>query len=245
MLENGSMGPADVAAVVGNANGGMNGFGGGWFWIVILFLFAMFGNNGWNNGGNCGNGQPVVIAGPGLGGGDNYRTVQQIIDQQTLQNGQQNLGTQMNNIAMAQQNCCCENRAAIADLKYTVATENCEDRNQLQLGIRDVMNNDNANYQKIMDKMCQLEMDNMRQNYEAQIRGLNQQIAALQDQNQRQLFQASQIAQTADLKADNSAQTLALENYLDPPVRPSYIVPNPNGCTPTYYQGGWCGRRVA
>ena len=44
--------------------------------------------------------------------------------------------------------CCCENRAATADLKYTVATEACADRAALNDGV-----------QKIMDKLCALELD--------------------------------------------------------------------------------------
>ena len=50
-----SMTPADIAAVTGNrgANGGF-GYGDGSWWIIILFLFAMF-NGGWGgNGNNCG-----------------------------------------------------------------------------------------------------------------------------------------------------------------------------------------------
>ena len=50
-----SMTPADIAAVTGNrgSNGGF-GYGDGSWWIIILFLFAMF-NGGWGgNGNNCG-----------------------------------------------------------------------------------------------------------------------------------------------------------------------------------------------
>ena len=52
----------------------------------------------------------------------------------------------------------------------------------------------------------------------------------------------SQNQQTAQILADNAAQTVALENYLDPPVRPCYVVPNPNGCNcGTYNYGCGCG----
>ena len=45
------------------------------------------------------------------------------------------------NFAMqsALQNCCCENRAGLADLKYTVATENCADRTQSLMNTRDII----------------------------------------------------------------------------------------------------------
>ena len=60
----------------------------------------------------------------------------------------------LNNIAM-QQNCCCENRAAVADLKYTVATENCADRAALSDGIRDVIANQAANTQNLINSTNQ------------------------------------------------------------------------------------------
>ena len=66
--------------------------------------------------------------------------------------------------------CCCENRLASADLKYTIATENCADRAALSDGIRDVIANQNAGIQKIIDKLCDQELyaerrenDNLRQ----------------------------------------------------------------------------------
>lgn len=49
-----SMTPADIAAVTGNrANGGF-GYGDGSWWIIILFLFAMFNGGCGGNGNNCG-----------------------------------------------------------------------------------------------------------------------------------------------------------------------------------------------
>ena len=41
-------------------------------------------------------------------------------------------------VQSALQNCCCENRAGIADLRYTVATENCVDRTQAMQNTRDI-----------------------------------------------------------------------------------------------------------
>lgn len=65
----------------------------------------------------------------------------------------------MNNIGMSLQNCCCENRANIADLKYTVATENCADRAALSDGIRDIITNQTANTQRILDQLCNDKID--------------------------------------------------------------------------------------
>ena len=145
----------------------------------------------------------------------------------------------MNTLASGLQNCCCENRAGIADLKYVIATENCEDRNALNNGVRDLlvangantqnlMNTMNAGIQTVMDKICQLELD-----------GKNQQITQLQAQLNEANRRASQNDQTAQILASQAAQTAALEQYLRPVPMPAYIVQNPNCCTQNY--GCGCG----
>ena len=137
----------------------------------------------------------------------------------------------------------CIIRAAVADLKYTVATENCEDRAVVSNALRDIVENNSANtqalinstnqgFQSIMDKICKLELD-----------AKNDKIADLQ----RQVSDATRREEMASLKAsllqDNSAQTTALENYFNPTAIPAYIVQNPNCCPQNYYNG--CGRRMA
>lgn len=94
----------------------------------------------------------------------------------------------MNNIAMSLQNCCCENRANIADLKYTVATENCADRAALSDGIKDVIASNTAQTQAILDKLCQLELDGFKREND----NLRSQLTAAN-------LAASQTAQTADI----------------------------------------------
>ena len=115
--------------------------------------------------------------------------------------------------------CCCENRLATADLKYTIATENCADRTALNDGVRDILANQNAGIQKILDTMCQDKID-----------AKNERIADLERQLTMANLAASQGAQTAAIIANNEAQTTALEQYLAPVPRPAYIVDNPNGC---------------
>jgi hypothetical protein len=212
---NGGLSAADVAAVMGN-NGNGFGFGGdgAWWFILLILLFA---NNGWGNGygNNCGVGSEV----------------QRGFDQSALVNGinginstlvaNQNATTQsMNSLAMGLQNCCCENRAATADLKYTMASEAAATRA-----------NCDANNQKILDKLCQLEMDGMRQNYENRIGSMQETINGLRASLNAANGAASQNAQTAQILADNAAQTVALEQYLNPTPKPAYIVQNPNCCT--------------
>ena len=62
----------------------------------------------------------------------------------------------------------------------------------------------------------------------------NEEIANLRQQIQMKDLAASQSAQTAQLLADNFAQTNALEQYLAPVPRPAYIVQNPNCCQPNF-----------
>lgn len=253
LMENGSLSAADVAAVTrGNSSFGSYG-DGGFFWIIILFLFALFGNNGWGGSGVSNNGAVSY-------------DVQRVVDQQSTSNGISNLSTQIaNGFSNAEVSRCNmqtnvlqalnQNQAAtaagfsgvnasLADIKYTVATENCADRTQANENTRDIMENCNNNYQKLMDKLCQLELDNIKQNYEAQLRAQAQQISNMQNENQALRFNASQGAQTATLLADNAAQTTALEQYLNPTAIPAYIVQNPNCCQQPVYYGSGCGNRM-
>lgn len=140
------------------------------------------------------------------------------------------IGNQLDAIAMNQQNCCCENRAAIADLRYTVATEACADRAAVGDALQAVTAQNNANTQRILDQMCQDKID-----------AKNDEIANLRQQLNMASLAASQNAQTAQILTDNLAQTNALEQYLAPVPRPAYVVQNPNCCAPGYNNGCGCG----
>lgn len=95
---------------------------------------------------------------------------------------------QMFGIQSALQNCCCENRANVADLKYTVATENCADRAAISDGLREVIINQTANTQKILDAMCAQE-----------IQQKNDKILELQNRVNMAALAASQVAQTQQI----------------------------------------------
>lgn len=58
--------------------------------------------------------------------------------------------------------CCCDNRAATADLKYTVATENCADRTAAMQNTRDIIDAQTRGTQAILDKLCALELDGVK-----------------------------------------------------------------------------------
>lgn len=97
---------------------------------------------------------------------------------------------QMFGVQTQLQNCCCENRSNIADLKYTVATENCADRSAISDGIRNIIENATANTQRILDTLCQDKIDQK-----------NEQLLSLQNQLNMANMQASQIAQTQQIIA--------------------------------------------
>ena len=150
----------------------------------------------------------------------------------------------LNQLAMSLQNCCCQQAANTADLKYTVATEACADRQAVSDGLRDIIANNTANtnalaqainngIQSIKDDLCQDRLD-----------AANRQIQQLQTQLNMANLAASQNAQTAQLIQDNNAQTAALIQRISPAPVPSYSVPNPyTGCCNNqgYYGCGCAG----
>lgn len=231
------MSAADFAAILGNRGG--NGFGGfsgdGAWWLIVLFLFALSGN-GWGNFGGNGGGNFAV---PYMFNNAN-NDVQRGFDQQAVMgslngltaavsngfanaevsrcNAQTNTLQVLNGISMALQNCCCENRAATADLKYTVATEACADRAAVTAALNDLKTFTSGGFQAINDKLCQLELD-----------GVKQRNADLLSENNALKFGISQTQQTADLV-----------QRLNPTPVPAYMVQNPGCCNQNFNNCG-CG----
>ena len=224
-------------------NGGIGGglFGGDLSIIVLFFLFMMMG--GWGNGFGGGfdgglypwmnNSQNINDGFRDQMLGTQINSIQNGITsgfgdvQNALCSGFAGITNTMNQNTMADmersfavqsslQNCCCENRAATADLKYTIATEACADRSAISDALRTVIAENNASTQKILDKMCQQELD--------QLKAAN---IALQNQVNLQALAASQTAQTAQLIADNTAQTQYIVNRVAPYPIPAYTVANP------------------
>lgn len=152
---------------------------------------------------------------------------------------QTGLSNQLNTIAMNQQNNCYENRAATADLKYTVATEGCADRAALDGALRDVtaqgiantqalLNTINGGIQSIKDQLCQDKID-----------AKNETIANLRQEIAMKDLAASQTAQNAFIAQGFSNEVDALYNRLNTcpvPTTPVY------GRTPIFTCGNsGCG----
>lgn len=152
---------------------------------------------------------------------------------------QTGISNQINNLAMGQQVNACENRAAVADLKYTVATEACSDRNTVNNALRDVtaqgvanttalMNTINGGIQSIKDQLCQDKID-----------AKNDTINQLRSELMYARGQASQDVQTAAIQSGQRMLANEIEQYVAPKAVPAYIVQNPNCCSP--YTGCGCG----
>jgi len=97
-----------------------------------------------------------------------------------------------------------------ADLKYTVATENCADRTQAMQNTRDIIDNQNRVGQSILDKLCQLELDG----YKRQVSDEQRENANLRSENQYLKNEASRVAQTAVFERGLTNEVDALYNRL-------------------------------
>lgn len=222
-------------------NGGMfgNGMDGLWGLIALAIVFGGFGGNGFGFGG--GNNNMLYDVNANTNRGFDQLAVTNGIDnlQTAVSNGFANaevnrcnqttaLLQSLNGLGTQFQNCCCENRLATADLKYTIATENCADRQAINMGVRDIIENNNRTSQLILDKLCQQELD-----------AKNDLIANLRTQLNMADLRASQNAQTALIREGQNATMNSLVNELRScpiPAQPVYgsqpifTCPNNNGC---------------
>lgn len=111
---------------------------------------------------------------------------------------------QMFGIQSSLQNCCCENRAGLADLKFTVATEACADRAAVSDALRDVIAANTASTQRILDQLCQDKID-----------AKNDTITQLRQELMFARGQASQDVQTAQILAGQASEIDGIYNRLN------------------------------
>ena len=154
----------------------------------------------------------------------------QMANMQQAFNAQTAVTQGMNDIGMGLQNCCCENRANIADLKYTVATENCADRAAISDGIRDLLAATQAQTQTILTQLCNDKLE-----------AKNDIISQLRSELLYARGQASQDVQTAAIQAGQRALANEVEQYVSPKAVPAYIVQNPNCCSSGCTYNCGCG----
>ena len=250
--ENGIVMP--VAPAYGGNNG--FGFGGDGAWLILFILFAMGGwGNGYGNG--FGGNQlsydfPWLLNGQNgindnISGGfrdamlnDGINGIQSGINGLATQlcNGFSNVEQSANTRQMANMqtafdlssqfaNCCCENRLATAQTQALVQSENCADRQALSDGVRDIIASQTAGTQRILDVLCQNQIDSK-----------NEKIAELQSQLQMAQLAATQNEQTAAIQAGQRNLANEVEGFIKPPINPAFIVPNPYA---SYNTGCGCG----
>lgn len=109
-----------------------------------------------------------------------------------------------NNLGSRLDDCCCENRLGIANLNSTILSENCADRYALAEGVRDIITNQTSNTQRILDQLCNDKID-----------AKNEKITDLQRELLMKDLQASQIQQTATLRAGQETANTELLNLLN------------------------------
>lgn len=151
--------------------------------------------------GCCGDMQMAVAN--GFAGVEQNANARQIANMQTAFAGQTAMSQGFNAVQAELAQASSDNRLGIADLKYTIATENCADRQALNEGVRDIIANQTAGTQRILDKLCDQELQAERR----------------ENQNLRSELmysrgQASQIEQTSRILAGQTAEVDALYNRL-------------------------------
>lgn len=209
-----------------SANGGFGGFGGDGWWIILFFIVLFgWGGNGWggNNGGvmdgyvltsdfanierkldNVNNGLCDGFYAMNTGMLNGFSGVTQAVtngfysSELSRCNQQATLMQQLNAMQMQAQECCCENRAAIAQVRYDMATQACDTRNTVQNATRDIIDNANSNSKAMLDFL------------------VNSKMQDLQTENQNLKLAASQ-----------AAQNNYLVSQLRPCPTPAYITCNP------------------
>ena len=238
-LSDGGVQATMPVAPVNSSNGGGFGWGGegSWF-IIILFLFAFlgWGNGGWGNNGNSGgvvDGYVLTsdfanverkIDSVNQGLCDGFYQQAQLVNGTNMamangfaqaelsrSNQQAALMQQLTAMQMQAQQCCCDQRADTAQLRYDMATQGCDTRNTIQTATRDIIDNANSNSRAILDFLTQSKLQD------------------LQSANQELRLAASQ-----------AAQNNYLISQLRPTPIPAYQSCNP-WAAGTYNGCGGCG----
>ena len=237
--------PVAPTGMTGGGWGGFGGDNGWWIIILFLAIFCGWGGNG-NGFGNNGRNSGGVVDGYVLASDfsnierkidsvnqglcDGFYQQAQLVNgtNMAMANGfaqaelsrcnqQAALMQQLNNMAMQAQECCCENRAAIAQVRYDMATQACDTRNTVQNTTRDIIDAMNCGFRSIDQRLTAQELAAK----DAKIAEQNQQLFGYQ------------------LAASQAAQNNYLVSTLRPNPSPAYIVATPYCCNSGYNYG--CG----
>ena len=228
----------------GGWGGGFGGFGGyGNMMLGYDFPWLLTGQNGINNNTNngfqnamlndnitsirdgisslstqlcncCGDMQMALAN--GFAGVEQGANARQIANMQTAFAAQTAMTQGFNNVG-----------SGLADVKYTVATENCADRTQAMQNTRDIIDSQTRGTQAVLDKLCQLELD-----------GFKRENDNLRSQLNMATLRESQTAQNAFISQGFANEVDQLYNRLNNcpvPTTPVY------GRTPIFTCNNSCG----
>lgn len=212
---------ADIAtATGGNRSNDGFGDGNGW-WLILFLLICGWGGYGFGGGfGGYGGGGFNSPAGQGFA----TRTdIDAALATRGIESGIQNISTQLcngfNTLGSQMANCCCDLKQGQGEINYNMAAQTNILQNTVNNGFRDVIENQTAGVQRIIDTITQ------------------DKIQSLQTE-----------LQSAQLQLSNAAQTNNIINALRPTPTPSYPVMspytsiiNPTGFT---FGAGNCGCAV-
>lgn len=172
----------------------------------------------------------------GFANAETAANARQMANMQTAFAAQTAMSQGFNQLGSQFADCCCENRLASADLKYTIATENCADRYEAAQNTRDIIDSQTRGTQAILDKLCALELEGVK----GQLAQAQRENVGLQNQLNMAALRESQTAQNAFISQGFANEVDALYNRLNNcpvPTTPVYgrtpiftCQQNNNGC---------------
>ena len=217
--------------------GGMFG-GGGWEGLLGLIVIAsLFGYGNFGNGRNGGGAATQADLNWGFQFNDLQGSLRGITNgisdatyalTGTTTNGFHNTERLLCDLGHQLSQCCCDNRAAIADLKYTIATEDCATRNLMQNNTRDIIDAQNSGTRAILDFMVQEKLSAK----DAKIAQLENQIAL---SNQTAVFRADLDASRAEILRRTGHDCPTAAYLVQPPTAINFPT---NGCGTVQF-GNW------
>ena len=175
---------ADIAAATGG-NRSNDGFGdGNGWWLILFLLICGWGGYGFGGGfGGYGGGGFNSPAGQGFA----TRTdIDAALATRGIESGIQNISTQLcngfNTLGSQMANCCCDLKQGQGEINYNMAAQTNILQNTVNNGFRDVIENQTAGVQRIIDTITQ------------------DKIQALQTDLQSAQLQLSNVAQTQNIE---------------------------------------------
>lgn len=240
-----------VAPIAYGNNGGFGGFGDDWIGLIIILALLGWGGNGFGGGfggfgGNRGGCVEPCATQADVRAAVDQQTLISKLDQQTygladstyalnntitngfhgVDNAICNLGYNVqsgfNGLSAQLAQCCCDNRAAIAEVRYDMATQACDTRHAIQDSTRQILDF------LTTDKIAALQAEN--QSLKTQI-GIS---------NQNAYITANQEAQTATLLRRLGAECPQAAYIVNAPTPVTFPV-NSCGQFSGYGYNGSCG----